>query len=92
MTTPPRDPDWPSWATEPVELVAPDPAWQQRGRRAGQTLDAALGQLLAGPVEHVGSTAIPGLPAKPILDLLATVTSLDVAEEVAHLLAPEGWH
>jgi GrpB-like predicted nucleotidyltransferase (UPF0157 family) len=86
------DPDWPSWATEPVELVAPDPAWLERGRRAGQSLDAVLGAVLVCPVEHVGSTAIAGLPAKPILDLLGVVTDLAVAEQVAALLAPEGWH
>ena len=35
MTTMPTpDPDWPSWATEPVELVAPDPTWSARGRIA----------------------------------------------------------
>ncbi|HEX8093563.1 GrpB family protein [Jatrophihabitans sp.] len=90
MPTP--DPDWPSWASEPVELVAPDPTWLARGRRAGQSLDEALGALLVCPVEHVGSTAIPGLPAKPILDLLAEVSDLAVAEQVAGLLAPQGWH
>lgn len=90
MPTP--DPDWPGWATEPVELVAPDPAWSERGHWAAQALDAALGALLLHPVEHVGSTAIPGLPAKPILDLLAAVADLDVVEEVARLLAPEDWH
>lgn len=86
------DPDWPSWATEPVELVAPDPAWLEGGRRAAQSLDAVLGELLAYPVEHVGSTAIPGVAAKPILDLLAAVTDLGVAEQVAGLLSPRGWH
>ena len=89
---PAPDPDWPSWATEPVELVPPDPSWSERGRSAAQALDAALGALLVHPVEHVGSTAIPGLPAKPILDLLATVADLHVAREVAALLAPDGWH
>lgn len=45
MTTePPPDPDRPSWATEPVELVAPDPAWQERGHRAARSLEAALGE------------------------------------------------
>jgi GrpB-like predicted nucleotidyltransferase (UPF0157 family) len=86
------NPDWPSWASEPVELVAPDPAWPERGRQAGQALDAVLGALLVHPVEHVGSTAIAGLPAKPILDLVAAVRDLDVAEQVAVLLAPGGWH
>jgi GrpB-like predicted nucleotidyltransferase (UPF0157 family) len=86
------DPNWPSWATEPVELVAPDPTWLERGRRAGESLDETLAALLVYPVEHVGSTAIPGVPAKPILDLLAAVTDLAVAEQVAALLAPQGWH
>jgi GrpB-like predicted nucleotidyltransferase (UPF0157 family) len=89
------DPGWPRWATEPVELMAPDASWQQRGSRAARSLDAALDGLLVGPVEHVGSTAIPGLPAKPILDLLATVANLAdlaVAEQAARLLAPDGWH
>jgi GrpB-like predicted nucleotidyltransferase (UPF0157 family) len=86
------DPGWPRWASEPVEVVAPEQGWQRRGELAGQALDAALGGLLVRPVEHVGSTAVPGLPAKPILDLLATVTDLAVAEEAARRLAPEGWH
>jgi GrpB-like predicted nucleotidyltransferase (UPF0157 family) len=88
---PAPDPDWPRWATEPIELVAPDPSWQQRGQQAARSLDAVLDGLLVRPVEHVGSTAIPGLPAKPILDLLAT-GDLAVAEEAGRLLAPDGWH
>lgn len=86
------DPDWPRWASEPVELVAPDPTWLERGRRVGQSLEDALGELLVSPVEHVGSTAIAGLPAKPILDLLAEVSELAVADRVAGLLEPRGWH
>jgi GrpB-like predicted nucleotidyltransferase (UPF0157 family) len=95
VTTQSPDPGWPRWASEPVELMAPDPGWQQRGTRAARSLDAALDGLLVGPVEHVGSTAIPGLPAKPILDLLATVAdqaALAVAEQAARRLAPDGWH
>lgn len=86
------DPAWPRWATEPVEQVAPGENWQQDGRRAAESLDTALGGLLVLPVEHVGSTAVPGLPAKPVLDLLASVADLAVAEQVAGLLAPDGWH
>jgi GrpB-like predicted nucleotidyltransferase (UPF0157 family) len=92
VSTPTPSPDWPLWATEPVELVAPEQSWQQRGRQAARSVDAALGALLVLPVEHVGSTAIPGLPAKPILDLLGTVADLAVADEAARLLAPGGWH
>jgi GrpB-like predicted nucleotidyltransferase (UPF0157 family) len=86
------DPAWPRWATEPVEQVAPRQNWQQEGREAAESLDTALDGLLVLPVEHVGSTAVPGLPAKPILDLLATAADLTVAEEAAGRLAPGGWH
>lgn len=86
------DPDWPSWATEAVELAAPEADWPARGRLAGQSLATVLAPWLVLPVEHVGSTAVPGLVAKPILDLIAIVTDLGVAEQVVELLRPEGWH
>ncbi|HVL97560.1 MAG TPA: GrpB family protein [Solirubrobacteraceae bacterium] len=55
--------------TGPVRLVASDPAWA--GAYAGQEerIRAALGAR-ALRVEHVGSTAVPGLVAKPIVDVL----------------------
>jgi len=84
--------DWPAWASEQVELHPPDPAWQQRGEQARQLLGAALVPWLVAPVEHVGSTAMPGLPAKPILDLQAAVTDLTCAPDIAAVLAPAGWH
>lgn len=84
--------DWPAWATEPVEVHPADPAWQQRGRAEAGRLDAALARWLTAPVEHVGSTAVPGLAAKPVLDLQAAVADLDCAEDVAAVLAPAGWH
>lgn len=86
------DPDWPAWATETVELAAPEADWPSRGRLAAQSLTSVLRPWLMEPIEHVGSTAIPGLVAKPILDLLAIVADLGIAEEVAQRLAPAGWH
>jgi hypothetical protein len=49
-----------------------------------------LAPWLNGEVEHVGSTAIPGLPATPIIDLQAPVTDLTTAEAIARVLAPLG--
>ena len=46
---------------------------------------------LAGPVEHVGSTAVPGLRAKPVIDMLAPVTSLAGAQAAVPVLAGAGW-
>lgn len=84
--------DWPAWATEQVEVHPPDDAWQQRGGQECRRLDATLAAWLVAPVEHVGSTAVPDLPAKPILDLQAAVDDLDCASSVTSALAPAGWH
>ena len=61
----------PAWAYEPVHVVEPDPRWAVLAQRYIDEVDALLGDQLAGPVPHIGSTAVPGLPAKPIIDLQA---------------------
>jgi GrpB-like predicted nucleotidyltransferase (UPF0157 family) len=64
-----------------VELQPYDPAWAENARDESARLAGALGSLLL-TVHHVGSTAIPDIRAKPILDLIpvfATVEALDEA-------------
>lgn len=58
-----------------VELVDPDPAWAQRVNEEATWLAAALGDNLIA-VHHIGSTAIPGIKAKPIVDMLPVVRSM----------------
>jgi GrpB-like predicted nucleotidyltransferase (UPF0157 family) len=58
-----------------VELLPPDPAWAERARAEGKALAGALGQVLV-TVHHIGSTAIPGIRAKPVVDLMPAVTDL----------------
>lgn len=84
--------DWPAWATQRVEISAPDPGWSSRGECEARLLESTLAAWLVGRVEHVGSTAVPGLAAKPILDFQARVTDLACAPRVAAALAPQGWH
>jgi len=55
-----------------VRLVAYDPRWPALYLRERARLQQHLGPL---PLEHVGSTSVPGLDAKPILDLMAGVES-----------------
>jgi GrpB-like predicted nucleotidyltransferase (UPF0157 family) len=43
-------------------------------------------------IEHIGSTAVPGLAAKPIIDLMAAATRLDAVEERDSELADHGYH
>jgi GrpB-like predicted nucleotidyltransferase (UPF0157 family) len=87
-----RGSTWPLWATERVEVTDCDPAWADRGIRERHLLEELLAPWLTGVVEHVGSTAVPGLAAKPIIDLQAPVGTLDVAEAIVPVVAPHGWH
>ncbi len=66
---------WPLWAAARVEVVASDPTWPARGLAVAAELDELLSPWLVAAVEHVGSTAVPGLPAKPVLDLMAAVAN-----------------
>ena len=54
-------------------------------------LRGLLSPWLAGDVEHIGSTAVPGLAAKPILDVLAGVARLASARQAVPLLEADGW-
>ena len=58
-----------------IELVEHDPAWLAIAAREARRLRDALGSVLV-EVHHIGSTAIPSIRAKPIVDLLPVVRSL----------------
>lgn len=69
-----------------VQLADPDPTWAGTGSALVDGLRTALGGA-ALVVEHVGSTSVPGLPAKPVVDLLLGVA--DPADEPAYVGALE---
>ena len=64
-----------------VRIVPYDPAWPSLFQQERSLLEAALGKWLAGPIEHFGSTAVPRLPAKPVIDIMAGVESLDASRD-----------
>src|SRR5215469_646522 len=74
-----------------IELNAYDPAWQQRFAEQQARLTAILKPWLAGEVEHIGSTSVPGLRSKPIVDLLVPVRSLEAARRAIPILESDGW-
>ncbi|NHN41895.1 GrpB family protein [Halorubellus sp. JP-L1] len=74
----PTPPDSLGLARGTVELVPYRGAWVTAFEREAARLEAALGED-AVAVEHVGSTAVQGLPAKPILDVAVGVPDLAVA-------------
>jgi len=60
----------------PVEIVAYDPAWPAQFAEVGRELRAGLGEV-ALRIDHIGSTAVPGLAAKPIIDIQISVADLE---------------
>ena len=70
----------------PVEVVGYDPTWQHEFAEQRDRLKILLRGWLCEPVEHVGSTAVPGLASKPIVDVLAPVTSLTDARGAVSIL------
>jgi GrpB-like predicted nucleotidyltransferase (UPF0157 family) len=57
-------------------VVAYDPAWPELFAAVGRDLRAALGST-AIRIDHIGSTAVPGLAAKPIVDVQVSVASFE---------------
>jgi GrpB-like predicted nucleotidyltransferase (UPF0157 family) len=66
----------------PITLVEYDPGWPELFARESERIRAALGDT-ALLVEHVGSTSVPGLVAKPVMDMLLVVPNS--AEERCYL-------
>jgi GrpB-like predicted nucleotidyltransferase (UPF0157 family) len=76
----------PTRLSGPVELVDYDPAWPQLFAREDVRVRAALGDRVL-LLEHVGSTSVPGLAAKPRIDMLLVVA--DSADELTYVPALE---
>lgn len=75
---------------EPIELVAYDPAWPEAFFAERSRLLACFpSELLA--VEHIESTAVPGMQAKPIVDVLAGVESMAVADVLFEPILANGY-
>lgn len=68
----------------PVELAEYDPSWPELFRREEERIRAALGERVV-QLEHVGSTAVPGLAAKPQIDMCLVVA--DSSDEEAYVPA-----
>ena len=66
----------------PVLLAEPDPQWAAEYARQEQRIRAALGTR-AVQVEHAGSTSVPGLAAKPVIDIVLVVP--DSADEAGYV-------
>lgn len=68
-----------------IEVVPHSPQWAQQFEKVARSLRAALCEVPSARVEHVGSTSVRGLAAKPILDIDVIVETVDVAHAVVAL-------
>jgi putative glutamine amidotransferase len=76
--------------TREYGLVDYDPAWPSRFDEEAGRIHGALGDLVVR-VEHVGSTSVPGLAAKPVIDIQVSVTSLFPRSRVIEPLVALGY-
>lgn len=77
---------------EDVAIVPYDPSWPARFRAERDHLRACLPADLIGRIEHFGSTAVPDLDAKPVVDILVEVTDLAaVRSRVVPILEAQGY-
>jgi GrpB-like predicted nucleotidyltransferase (UPF0157 family) len=74
-----------------ITVVPYDPQWPLRFEAERAELDRLLAPWLVGGVQHIGSTAIPGLSAKPIIDMMAGIADLAAAQAAIPVLESHGY-
>ena len=76
--------------TRKVKVVPHDPAWREAFEAEAAALSSVLGdEALA--VHHIGSTAIPGISAKPIVDFLVEVRRIERVDDLSSAMAERGY-
>lgn len=77
---------------EEVAIVSYDPGWPKRFEAEAAFLRSKLPKQLIKRIEHFGSTAVPGLSAKPVIDILVEVSSLEeTKKQIVPILEAEGY-
>jgi len=73
-----------------VELVDHNPEWEQIARETIGRLWRVFGSV-AKDIQHIGSTAIPGIKAKPVIDIAVAVDSFDLIDSLVPIMEKEGF-
>ena len=76
--------------SDPITVLSYDPVWSELFRQLGAQLRAALDGV-ALRIDHIGSTAVPGLAAKPIVDVQISVERLEPVEPFRSPLEAAGF-
>jgi GrpB-like predicted nucleotidyltransferase (UPF0157 family) len=78
-------------AAEAILVVPYDPEWPRMFARERASLERLLEPWLDGGVHHIGSTSVPGIAAKPLVDMLAGVRDLQEARAAYAVLDADGY-
>ncbi|MFJ5318931.1 GrpB family protein [Pectobacterium versatile] len=73
-----------------IAVVDYDPHWVTNYATEASAIAQALGDV-AVRIHHIGSTAVPGLPAKPVIDMLLEVVSLSDLDRLDHVMVDLGY-
>ncbi|MGC1212256.1 MAG: GrpB family protein [Micromonospora sp.] len=84
---PQPDPSPPRSADAAVYLEPYDEAWPRRFLDEAALISRTIGAWVTGGIHHVGSTAVPGLAAKPVIDIMVGVADLESSRVCIELLS-----
>ncbi len=73
---------------EEIHIVPYNASWILKFEEEKQQIEKVLSSWITGGVHHVGSTAIPGLSAKPIIDIMVGVDNIENSKACVELLKP----
>ncbi len=73
-----------------IVIARPDDSWPAQYEKIAHAVGGLLGEL-AQRIDHIGSTAVPGLPAKDILDMQVTVGTEPELDDVAERMVAADW-
>jgi GrpB-like predicted nucleotidyltransferase (UPF0157 family) len=76
---------------DPIVIGPHDPSWPASFDEQRRRITPVLRDHLTQDIEHMGSTAVPGLPAKDIVDMLAVVAEIDAVLDAIGPMASLGW-
>jgi GrpB-like predicted nucleotidyltransferase (UPF0157 family) len=81
----------PSGREVPIDVVAYDNSRPSQFDSERSLLQAALAPWLTGRIEHIGSTAVPLLPAKPVIDIMTPVFTLEASRPAIEAAVKAGY-
>ncbi len=76
---------------EPIHLVPYDLNWAVKFEKEKKFLKQIIGDYIVGEINHIGSTSVPGLLAKPIIDIMVGVESLEASRPAIEILEKNGY-